>query len=76
MSNIFYILNESQIDMVDQCSEIVETSETVRYSTDETKFVCKLMLGVSSCEELAQETPYTHAQILDEMNKQEWNNNV
>ena len=79
MENRTYIIfSTSEIDLIN-FDEVLESSkETVRKNNDQTKAVLKWKGSIPSCIELltTKSEIYTHEQILNILNSEEWNSNI
>lgn len=71
MENEYYILAVGQLNLLEH-NDIVESSETVRWNNNQTKFVCKTKLGVVDAPFMIPNNKYTHAEIIAEITKPEW----
>lgn len=71
--NDYYILAAGQLNILDN-TDVVESLDTVRYNKTGTKFICKTKVGISNAPFMNPNTVLTHAQVLVELAKPEWNN--
>tara|TARA_Y100001951_G_C11121519_1_gene173060 strand:- start:230 stop:463 length:234 start_codon:yes stop_codon:yes gene_type:complete len=70
----YVIISQSDVSSVD-FSKVIETSaDTLRYSTDGNKTFVKYEGNKPSF--LTGKTAYSHSQILTELAKDEWSNNL
>jgi hypothetical protein len=73
--NQYYILPIAQLNLLEN-SEVVETPETARFSLNGQKVVCKTKVGIINPPFMNPNTAYTHAEILVEMAKTAWTQNI
>ena len=73
MSRTYVILGPDDVDDIN-FSEVFETAEnTLRWNNDDSKTFVKFNSSDSTPSFLSGKTQYTHAQILTELAKPEWN---
>ena len=68
--NKYFILPATELTKVNSIY-VIEKPTTVRLNNDKTFFVCKLKSG-STSKVLDSFKSFTHAEILEEMQKPEW----
>ena len=73
MENEYYILPKNRINTFEH-SDIVENINTVRWSLDGNYFLCKTRIGLKNLGFLTPFTPYSHEEILIELQKPMWTN--
>ncbi len=75
LANEYYILKLSFLYL---CAnyEIVESEATVRRRTPENKFVAKTRDGLVDVPFMSAHTKYTHEEMLIEMDKPPWNEEI
>ena len=77
MLNRYFIANIPNPNMSQVYDLVVGEESTQRFSLDGTQVVIKLPLGDDNNHGvLSNATEYTHAEILIEMNKPEWNEGI
>jgi hypothetical protein len=69
MSRTYVIINTSELSSVD-FNQVMESSDSLRYSVDGTKTFVKYENGQPSF--LSGKTEYTHSEILDILATDEW----
>lgn len=69
MSRTYVIINTSELSSVD-FNQVMESSDSLRYSVDGTKTFVKYEDGQPSF--LSGKTEYTHSEILDILATDEW----
>ena len=74
----YITIKTTQIDVVD-FSQVIENRESLRYSLDDSEFVCKWIFGsphiptsVEAVPEADRSAIMTHAQALELMSTAEW----
>jgi len=74
----YMTIKTTQIDVVD-FSQVIENRESLRYSLDDSEFVCKWIFGaphiptsVEAVPEADRSAIKTHAEILEIMATPEW----
>ena len=73
-NNEYYILPKNRINTVEH-SQIVENINTVRWSLDGNFFILKTRMGIKNSDFLTPFTPFTHDEILKELQSPLWFNN-
>lgn len=74
-NNEYYELPTNKIAMVSH-SDIVESKDSVKWSNDKTKFICKTKEGIKNGGALTPNTPMTHKQALALVNTLDYNSEV
>ncbi len=67
--NNYYIIPKEDIEILNY-NGLVETSESVKWNNDTTKFICKTRVGNDLLEGF---TAYTHSEIKMVLEGAEWN---
>ena len=73
--NDYYILSSGQINLLEH-NEVVEGALTVRWNNNQTKFVCKTKIGIVDAPFMIPQKKFTHSEILIELKKAEWQNEL
>ena len=78
MAKSYITIKTSEIDTVD-FSQVIENRDSLRYSLDDSQFVCKWIFGAPHIPESVEAVPeadrsaiMTHAQALELMSTPEW----
>ena len=78
MAKSYITIKTTQIDTVD-FSQLIENRDSLRYSLDDSEFVCKWIFGAPSIPSSVEAVPEadrsaikTHAEILEIMATPEW----
>jgi len=73
--NDYYILSSGELNFL-QNNEIVENENTIRWNNNKTKFVCKTKIGIIEAPFMISHKKFTHSEILIELKKAEWQNEL